>query len=143
MVEDIHLSENPHRELTEFWVENYLTWDSFVMNCHAEVIFTIWEHLPLISTDILMIFEGSYPLRILTISAWCLPPPVSQQPLGHILRNLFHRRRWIIHDIIIKDRAQKSHLKSILIYVSWRRTPLRFFPEKKKVDFRGDFLHET
>ena len=69
VVDDIHLSENPHRELTEFWVENYLTWDSLVMSCHAEVNFTICEHLPLISIDILMIFEGSYPLRILKISA--------------------------------------------------------------------------
>ena len=134
MVEDIHLSENPHRELTEFWVENYLTWDSLVMNCHAEVNFTICEHLPLISIDILMIFEGSYPLWILKISAWCLPPPVSQQPLAHILRNLFHGRRWIIRDIIIKERAQKSHLKSILIYVSSRKSPLKvtsFFLKKK------------
>jgi len=62
-VQDLHLSKNPYREVTEFWVENYLTWDSTTRNWHAEVGCTFGDQLPLISIDNLLIFHCSYPLR--------------------------------------------------------------------------------
>ena len=60
---------------------------------------------------------------------------------GEYYYELFHGRRWIIRDIIIKERAQKSHLKSILIYVLWRKTPQIVLSNRKPVIFK--IVHKT